>query len=68
MKISPSSVGFGPAQEPIARRAAIFIGIVAIHGFIIILLVLSKYVVPHKQKQGTLSVFPLLRRPVRQLS
>ncbi len=57
MKISPSSVGFGPAQEPIARRAAIFIGIVAIHVFIIILLVLSKYVVPQKQKQGTLSVF-----------
>ena len=57
MKKHISSVGFGPAEEPIARRAAIFIGILAIHICIIILLILSKYAVPQKKKQGTLSVF-----------
>ena len=57
MEISSSSVGFGPAPEPIARRATIFIGVVAIHICIIVLLVLSRHSVQEKQKQGTLSVF-----------
>lgn len=57
MEILSSSVGFGPVSEPIARRAIIFIGVVAVHICIIILLVLSRHTVPQKQKQGTLSVF-----------
>ena len=52
-----------PVSEPIGRRAVIFLGVVAFHICVIVLLVLSNHVLQPQQKQGSLSVFALAAAP-----
>lgn len=63
MEIFWVSAKHGPVREPIQRRALIFVGIVAFHIWLIVLLVLSKQAVQQDKKQGALSMFALAASP-----
>lgn len=63
MEIFSASVTHGPVPEPIGRRAIIFIGVVAFHICVIVLLVLSRQAVQQSKNQGVLSVFALAVSP-----
>lgn len=49
--------------EPFGRRATIFVGVVALHLCILVLLVLSRHSVQPKQIHGSLSVFAVAASP-----
>lgn len=51
------------SRKPLGRRGPIFLGVVALHLLIIIIVVLSKNSMEPKKKQGALTVFALASAP-----
>lgn len=63
MKILQTSNWLGSVTEPFGRRATIFVGVVALHVCIIVLIVFSRHAVQPKKMHGSLSVFALAASP-----
>jgi len=63
MKMLQTSNWLGSVTEPFGRRATIFMGVVALHVCIIVLIVFSRHAVQPKKMHGSLSVFALAASP-----